>query len=290
MIDEPIDLNQTYWQRTIADRIKLKMDEFALAQADDGFRSHLGWSVIGHNCMRYLYYHWHWFWKEEHHARMERIFIEGHKIETEIRHILTASGAQFLDTVDIDGKQLKVSDLGGHFGGSVDGVFIWPTIGLTVPTILECKSSRTGAPFNGLIKHGVMREKPCHYVQQSGYGQGLGIGYACYITRNKNDSDIFVEIVDLDFGLADEMKKKALFIITTNELPKRVSDKRNYFECNMCSVRDLCFDRKEPVANCRNCVNSKPTDNGEWYCNLWESTIPKADIIKGCTSHTFLPW
>lgn len=281
-IKEPIDMNMAYWQRTIADRIKLKIDEFALSQADDGFRTHLGWSVIGHDCMRYLVYHWRWFWQEQHHARMERIFIEGHKIETELRHILKASGAQFLDTVDEDGKQIQVSDLGGHFGGSCDGVFIWPEIGLTLPTLLETKSSKAGSPFNELSTKGVIKAKPRHFVQQSGYGKGLGIRYACYITRNKNDSSIFVEIVDLDFTLADEHRNKALHILQETTLPPRISNKRNFWVCNMCSFQAGCHDNKDVVPNCRNCKNASPVDNAQWFCSHWNSIIPKEAILKGC--------
>lgn len=288
--NETIDLNIVYWQRTIAERIKLKIDEHAKAGAGDGFRSHLGWSVIGHDCLRYLYYHWRWFWKEEHHARMERIFIEGHKIEAELRHILKACGAVFLDTVDENGEQIRVSNLGGHFGGSVDGVFVWPAIGLHEPTLLECKSSKTGSPFNSLVKHGVMKEKPRHFGQQSGYGKGLDIKFACYVTRNKNDSDLFVEIVDLDFTLAEELAKKAQFVILTNQVPKRISEKANFRVCNMCAIKPLCHERKAPTPNCRNCKYSLPVEDGQWKCTGYDSIIPKEFIIQGCPQHEFLPW
>lgn len=285
-----IDLTKPYWQRTIADRIKVRIDEFALANADDGFRSHLGWSVIGNQCLRYLYYHWRWFWKEEHHARMERIFIEGHKIESEMRHILKAMGAQFLDNVDITGEQIKVSELGGHFGGSCDGVFIWPSIGLIEPTLLECKSSKTGAPFNDLAKKSLPVANPRHYIQQSGYGKGLGIKYAVYIARNKNDSSIYIELVPLNWDEAQENVNKASYVMSLREPPKRISEKRSFHLCNMCAIQPLCHDRKEPIPNCRNCKNASPVDNAQWHCSLYNNIIPKDFIPKGCPSHEFLPW
>jgi hypothetical protein len=289
---EEIDLTIVYWQRTIADRIKLKIDEFALDGAGDGYRSHLGWSVIGHSCMRYLYYHWRWFWKEQHHARMERIFLKGHQIETEMRHILKSMGAIFLDTVDTTGEQIKVSnaDCGYHFGGSVDGVFVWPAIGLHVPTLLECKSTRTGSPFNDLEKKSVMVAQPRHFDQQSGYGRDLGIKYSCYIARNKNDSSIYVEIVDLDFSRAKDLTDKAKFVILNTELPKRISEKRSFHVCNMCAMQELCHDRKPPTPNCRNCKNAMPTQTGGWFCDHWKQEIPKEAIPAGCPQHNFLPW
>src|ERR1700676_4957009 len=82
---ESVDLNQTFWRRTIADRIKESFDAHLLANAEDGFRSHLGWSVIGHSCMRYLWYHFRWFKRETHSARMLKLFAEGHREEIKIR-------------------------------------------------------------------------------------------------------------------------------------------------------------------------------------------------------------
>lgn len=287
---DTVDLNQAYWQRTIAARIKQKIDDFALSKADDGYRSHLGWSVIGRPCMRYLYYHWRWFWKEVHHARMERIFVEGHKIEKELRIILREAGAFFLDHVDETGQQVMVSELGGHFGGSCDGVFIWPAIGLNQPTLLETKSSKTGADFSNLEPKGMMVVKPVHFDQQSGYGRGLGIKYSCYIVRNKNDSNLYVEIVDLDWAHANDLKNKAAEVMQLRVLPNKISEKRNYFVCNMCSMQEICHDRKQPSPNCRNCIHSNPAENAQWFCNRWNSVIPKEAIPVGCTSHEFLPW
>ncbi len=279
-----------YWQRTIADRIKEKIDQFSIDGAEDGFRSHLGWSVIGHDCLRYLWYHWHWFWKEQHTARMERIFLAGHQIEAELRYILKSLGAHFLDTVDENGQQIKVSDIGGHFGGSVDGVFIWPEIGLYLPTLLECKSSKTGAPFNDLAKKTVGGAKPRHFIQQSGYGKQLNIKYACYICRNKNDSDLYVEIVELDWDKAQQNIEKARYIITETTPPARISNKPTFWVCNMCSFQDGCHRGKAPTPNCRNCVNASPVENAEWFCKRWNSIIPKEAIIKGCSDHQFLPY
>lgn len=285
-LESTVDMNQAYWQRTVADRIREQINQFYVDNAEDGYRSHLGWSVIGHPCLRYIYYHWNWMQREEHEGRMEAIFIEGHKIETEIRKILKSRGAIFLDTVDEDGNQLKVSDLGNHFGGSCDGVFTWPSIGLTEPTLLECKSIKSQG-FKPLVTKGVQAEKPQHYVQQSGYGRKLGIKFAAYVTRNKNDSTVFVEIVDLDWTLADEMARKAEFVILTQDVPNRISEKRSYFVCNMCPYQRLCHDRDiKPTPNCRNCTNCVPVAEGKFHCNHWSTIIPtKEALIKGCNEH-----
>jgi hypothetical protein len=286
---EAVDLNQVYWQRTIADRIKQAMDQHALDNADDGYRTHLGASVIGNECARYIYYHFRWFRREIHSPRMERIFGEGHRVEGEFRAILTACGAEFLDTVDKDGEQLRFSDIGGHYGGSIDGVFRWPEIGLVDPVLLECKSSKTGSPFNSLFKEGVIGAKHQHFLQQSVYGKAFGIKHACYMAYNKNDSSLYIEIVDLSWQAADEMRAKALEIITATKPPKRISNKDTFWLCKMCSMWDICHRDTPIIPNCRNCKHAVAADNKEWHCNLHGGDIPKDFIPKGCNQHENLP-
>lgn len=287
---EQIDLNEVFWLRTIADRIKEAFDANVLAEAEkEGYRTHLGASVIGNECARYLYYHFRWFKKEIHSARMHRIFGQGHAIEAQIRALLTACGAEFIDTVDTEGKQLRFSDFGGHFGGSVDGLFRWPAIGLVNAVLLECKSKKTGSPFNSLVKDGVEVSEPRHFAQQSVYGKAFNITHACYITYNKNDSSIYVEIVELSTATAEEMRNKALQVITTKVPPPRLSNKETFWICKMCSLWGVCHKNDAVVPNCRNCKYSEPADNAEWVCNKYQQTIPKEFIPQGCASHELLP-
>src|ERR1700677_2178990 len=122
---------------------------------EEGYRTHLGASVIGNECLRYLFYHFRWMHKEKYSGRMIRLFHVGHGLETRVRYYLTKIGCEFLDDVDKTGKQLKFSDLYGHFGGSTDGVFIAPRWGITEPILLSCKTSGTGSAFNDLDKKGM---------------------------------------------------------------------------------------------------------------------------------------
>lgn len=286
---EAVDLNQSYWRRTIADRIKERMDQYAIETAGDGYRDHLGASVIGNECQRYIWYHFRWFKKEIHSARMHRIFNVGHVTEKTIRQVLIACGAVFLDKVDTEGEQLRFSGIGGHFGGSVDGVFVWPEIGLTDPIILEVKSSKTGSPFNELAKKEVGGAKPQHFAQQSVYGQAFSIRNALYVAYNKNDSDLYIEVVDLDWTRADEMRNRAQHIITTTFPPARVSSKPTFFLCKMCTMWGICHANDPVTPNCRNCKHASAADNAEWFCAKHNGTIPHDFIPQGCNQHEPLP-
>lgn len=281
----PVDLSIVYWQRNIAELVASELDRAVIEANQESFRSHLGASVIGNPCSRYIYYHWHWCKSEEFDGRTNRLFEYGHILETRIRKAMRARGAEFLDTVDVDGKQLKVSALGGHYGGSVDGVFKWPSVGIYDPMLLECKSSQTGSPFNDLGKKGVLAAKPQHYSQNSVYGKYLNIPFVCYVAENKNDSDIHVEIVELDFRLAEELERKAYDIITNPAIPPKLSNKPEYYLCKMCSMHSICQMGELIKPNCRNCANCSAIDNASFNCSHWNATIPKEHLINGCSSY-----
>jgi hypothetical protein len=285
MVEETVDLSLAYWRRTISDRVVETIDNWYLESADDGYRMHLGWSVIGAPCHRQLYYHFFWSTKETHSA--------GHDIEADTRKIMRAKGAIFHDDVDETGKQIKVSSLGGHFGGSCDGVFTWPSIGIHDRMVLECKSTKTGSAFTETKVKGVQAAKPQHYVQQSGYAHKLGVKHCMYVMRNKNDSTLYVEIVEIDPTVAEEAERKAEFIILSNTPPPRISEKPSYYLCKdaWCAHNDVCHNHTQPIPNCRNCTNSKPHDEGKWFCEHWQQYIPsKEAMIAGCPSHKPKPW
>ena len=281
----PIDPISEAGRAAITQKISEAMDAHVIRANNEQFRSHLGMSLIGAPCDRFLWYHFRWFAGEEHSARELRLFNVGHRAEPIIRAELRAIGVVFLDSVDVDGRQITVSSLGGHYGGSCDGVFTAPRYGLYEPTLLEIKTSKTGSEFSGLAKNRMPKGKPQHYIQNSCYGRALNIRYCLYICENKNDSDRYVELVELDFKLAEEHEKRALNIIQTTFPPERISEKPEFYVCKMCSMSKICHGNAAPIPNCRNCANAIPSDEGQWYCGQFSQTIPKEFWAKGCPHH-----
>lgn len=282
------DLSNPDHQHEISMGISKAIDTYFVqeeANSEDPFRNHLGASVIGNQCARYLYYHFRWMYKEVHSARMLRLFAVGHGLEARVRKALRAIGFEFIDQVDETGKQLKFSAIGGHFGGSVDGVFKAPAWGYHEPTLLECKTSKTGAEFNNLETKGVKIQKPQHYTQCCTYGEAFKLNNVLYIAEDKNDSDWSVRPFALDHSVGKEANDKAKFVILSQTPPARISQKRNFYLCNMCTMQKLCFDNAKVEVNCRSCKASKPVDNAGWYCETWKAEIPKEAILHGCSSH-----
>jgi len=281
-----IDWNNPDALRETADAMLKSVDTQIENANTEGYRSHLGASVVGNECLRYLFYHFRWMHRETYPGRMLRLFEVGHGLEVRVRHWLKSIGFKFIDGLDETGTQLKFSDLYGHFGGSVDGVFIAPDWGILEPTGLECKTSGTGSPFNDLDKKGMRETKAQHYIQNSVYGKGLNFKNILYVCENKNDSSWYFELVPLNLNVAESAYKKAQFIIfDAKEPPKKISEKRNFFLCNMCAMQKICHDGAKTDVNCRSCRNSQPAQDGQWYCTLYNSLIPPDAILAACSQH-----
>src|SRR5262249_30575055 len=94
------------------------------AENREGFRDHLGASLIGKSCERALWYDFRWVTLPQFPGRILRLFETGHLEEARLVRNLRATGATVLE-VDLEtGRQWRVEAHGGHFGGSLDAVAI----------------------------------------------------------------------------------------------------------------------------------------------------------------------
>ena len=270
-------------------KIEDAVDAYIIQKYAEPFRAHLGASKMGSICDRELWYSFRWFKAEKHGAKLLRLFQAGHRFEPILREELRAIGFQFLDTVDVDGVQTRVVTADGHGGGSCDGVFIAPEYGITVPTLLECKTSGTGAKFDSVRIQRMKDAKPDHFIQDSIYGKLLGIRQCLYVLENKNDSSRYYELVELDWELAQQQETRMFRIINSPVPPERYSNLPEAFICKFCTFKQICHEDEVPIPNCRNCANAVPIENAQWGCLHFGQIIPKEYLIKGCPEHRPLP-
>lgn len=313
------DLTHTDLQELKA-KIEDGLEEHSIKIHQDEPRTHLGISEIGEECKRKLYYKFRWFSFEEFSGRMRRLFARGHReeeryigylegigckvyrFENPILHHHPESGSYFLakefDPGDglvenvsgierheneaiklgLKRKQFRVSGVMGHYGGSCDGVCITPWY--LDPFILECKTHNTKS-FCHYIEKGLQISKPKHFDQMCGYGEKMQIKYGLYFPENKNDDDIQVTPIKLDWERGKQLEKKAEEIILATEPPPRISENPAFFNCKTCFALDVCHNGAIPTKNCRTCKNSTPVENAEWNCNKF-GIIPKDFALKGC--------
>src|SRR5690554_6613175 len=81
-------------------------------------RPHMGASILGHHCDRYLWLTFRHAVVEKFSGRMLRLFRRGHNEEATVVADLRAAGLHISDT---GSSQARV-DFGNHVSGSIDGI------------------------------------------------------------------------------------------------------------------------------------------------------------------------
>ncbi len=275
-----------------AQQIKEAIDAYCAEAYDDGHRTHLGASLIGHECSRHLWYVFRWVSHERFPPRMLRLFNRGHREEARFIEWLRGIGWEVSDGPSHDAiegvTQYRVLAVMGHFGGSLDGLGR-PEEKLHAieddddAYLLEFKTSATGAGFTSSVEKGVKRAKPRHWAQMCVYGYLKNLKRALYLIINKNDDDFHPEIVELDHAYGKELIDKAASIICSQEPPNRISQSASFHVCKTCAFRDICFDGVKPEKNCRSCYYARPMADAQWLCSNFSETIPSEFVKNGCS-------
>ena len=235
--------------------------------ANEGFRTHLGSSVIGRECARQIWYGFRWALKPKFSGRMLRLFNRGHLEEARFIAALLNIGVQVFQQ-DAHGNQFRISDIGGHFGGSGDGVAIGiPDLPAGTACLLEFKTHGEKS-FIKLSKNGVRDSKPEHYVQMQTYLYKMGLTVALYGAVNKNTDEYYFELIYLDTIVGEQFLDRAHKIIMMRTAPDQLRNASpGLFACRYCDMLDICHMNAPMEHNCRTCHWVEPKEDGTWYCN-----------------------
>ena len=279
--------------KALAKRILEEIDEYCVRTYDGGHRSHLGASLIGRECKRYLWYVFRWCLHEKTTGRQQRLFNRGHREEARFIEWLEGIGFKVWfenrdEAPNEKGEypQYRISDVMGHFGGSLDGIAVLPErYGIAEPVLLEFKTNGTGAGFNKLADDGMPIAKPEHFAQTSTYGKKYNFRYCVYLNINKNDDSLHIEVVKLNHNLGEQMIMKAEQIIMSQTAPARLSDNPTFHKCGYCHMKEVCHKGAVVEVNCRSCAFARPVENAEWFCEVHNGNIPKDFISKACHSY-----
>lgn len=271
-----------YDRKKLAEAIKTDIDAYCVQLYSEALpRKHLGVSTIGENCDRQLVYTHRWMHREQFSGRMLRLFNRGHREEERFVGWLKGIGAEVWET-DANGKQWRMSYLSEHYSGSLDGILrLPPRYNLTIPFLLEMKTHNEKS-FAKLVKSGVRLSKPKHFIQMCGYGESYKFNYGIYIAINKNDDEVYVEVVELDKTVGKQKLAKAGAVIGARTLPPRVAASPAFETCKFCPMSGICHNNEPIDVNCRSCRFSEPVENGQWKCNFWNGVIPEDYIPQAC--------
>ena len=269
------------------DKLTAEIDRVVKMNSGDGFRTHLGYSMLGRPCAREVWYGFRWFKVANHTGRLLRLFSRGHAEEPRIVEWLRGVGAIVKEVDETTGRQQLASRLGGHLGGSGDGrISNLERFGLVGEGLLEIKTHGEKS-FLELSKVGVGACKPEHVVQMQLYMNDFDLAWALYVSINKNNDHLHIEVLERRPEVAEAYIKRGVDIVQAQTQPPKINESSSWFQCKMCSYADVCHHGAPPAVNCRSCVMAATNiEDGSWYCNQWRQTIPANHVRLGCSNWT----
>ena len=257
------------------------------ADASDGFRSHLGASLIGKACERALWYDFRWTTKARFEGRVLRLFETGNREEERLVRNLRRTGATVLEVDPETGRQFRVQAHGGHFGGSLDGVALHLLEAPKAWHVLEFKT-HSNKSFTDLVAKKVRESKPQHFAQMQIYMHLMGMNRAMYLAVNKDTDDLYVQRVEADVAYTEQLLEKARRIIFAPTPLPRISEEPSWYQCRLCDHADVCHGSRAAEVNCRTCLHSSPVEGG-WHCDRHQKPLSEVDQRTGCEQHLYLP-
>lgn len=246
-------------------------------------RPHLGVSIIGNDCERFLWLTFRWVVKNNFSGRILRLFrrgqLEENQIVTDLKNIC----------IRVYDQQKRVN-FNYHVSGSIDGI-----IKSGVPEapnkehLLEMKTYNDKR-FQKLKKEGVEKSDPVYFVQMQAYMRGLNIDRALFYAVNKNDDEIYTERVRMNKEVADKYIERAQRIAISDRMPYPISTDATFYKCKMCSMHEFCHKTcLTTEVNCRTCAHSTPKENSTFFCERYQNEIPIEYQYQGCRSHVIHP-
>jgi len=245
-------------------------------------RGHMGASLLGHPCDRWLWLNFRWVIEQKFPGRILRLFRRGQNEEAVITSDLRAIG------IDVRGSQTAVK-FGSHVSGSMDGV-AKDVPGSSKPHVLEYKTHSLKS-FNELEKKGVEAAKFEHFVQMQIYMLGSGLERALYVAVCKDDDRIYTERVKFDEAVATKYVQRGQRIALDDRMPPPISTDPSWFACKWCPAHKFCFGGEIPKKfSCRTCAHATAKEDDTWRCEKHDADgIPLDFQRTGCEQGTIHP-
>ena len=254
-------------------------------------RTYLGASSIGHECEMFLWLGFRGAFHELFSGRMYRLFNRGQREEAVFCDDLRKIGCEVRETDPETGAQFAVSDLGGHFGGHLDGICRGLAEAPKQWFVTEFKT-HSSASFKKLVKEGVRSAKPMHFAQMQVYMGKTGLAKALYMAVDKDTDDLWCEIVDFDRATYERYMARAKHIVDTAR-PERCASRPDDWRCKACAAHALCWHEHREIVSpdvpltCRTCCHASAVTDGDGA--RWECAKGKCCANGKCDGFLLLP-
>ena len=259
-------------------------------------RFYLGISGIGNSNQRLVWMRYRWLMPNDWEPRVLRLLDLGNVVEDDlIKKLRKIPGASIYD-VDKNGKQFETKALGGHVKGHIDGVASnLPGLDQDNPYLLEFKTANDNR-FKNLQKLGSYCDWSDEYAAQLHLYMGFfKFKHAIAIVYNKNNSDLYTEIVEFDRELFDSLIEKAKNVLLSESPPENYIPETDYrIRSYMTPGQQASYlGRALPEKiHCRSCRFAKvDIDKGDshWHCTQHDKKISNERQTKGCNRHNYIP-
>lgn len=270
-----------------------EMIDHVMLEEPASYRPYLGMSQIGNPDERMLWLNFRWCLPpNSFEPRVSRILDLGQHLEDIIVDYLKKTQGFEVFEKDKKGKQYTASLLGDHFSGHIDGV-IKGLPALKSPAILEIKTANDKR-FNNLTSEGSYERWSMEYeAQVHCYMGAFKLDKCLALVYNKNNSDIYTEVINKDEEIFQSMLAKARRIITSENPPESLVPETDWRIKNLAKEsRDVYMQRAYPQEkNCRNCKHSKPlidSSGATWLCNKGQEISNPKMQRRACQDHEWI--
>ena len=251
---------------------------------EDKPRPHLGASILGHACDRWIWLQFRMAIRQKFPGRILRLFRRGHQEEANILFDLGMIGIEFSK------RQASVS-FGSHVSGSADAIIEGGVPEAPLKRHVAEFKTHNKKSFDALEKEGVQKSKPEHWAQMQIYMAGLSIDRALYVAVCKDDDRMYTERVRFDQAAAKKLVERGKRIALSDNIPAPISNDPTWYQCRFCPAHDFCHKSKlSKEINCRTCSHSTAKEDSTWRCERWEANAIAFEYqITGCESHALHP-
>lgn len=210
-----------------------KIIENNLPSSAEDKRNYIGASNIGSDCLRQLWYQYKGYEGIPLTAKQRRTFEIGRRLEGMVIQLLRDAGLHIATIwYDLSDPELD------YFQGHVDAVWCDKDSGED-KAIIEVKTAKDSS-FKQFVNQGLKHWNKSYYAQLQAY-MGMSEIFSAYIlVLNKDNSDIFDELVTFDAEYYETLQFRARIIHEAKEAPCRVSNNPSWWLCKMCKFKEIC--------------------------------------------------
>lgn len=246
-------------------------------------RQYLGASGLMAECARSVFYQFRKLKPATFPGRIKRLFRTGDIEEERVRHELRAIG------FECGGDQAQMRAFGGLVKGHTDGfVRLRTDDGAPMPWLLFEAKSCNGKRFKELMRfyrdgveadHPLQAWKPAYWGQIHIYMQAFELDACLYAVVNKDNDDVFVDLIGFDAVAARVARDRALEILE-GDIPARPFKRPRTPTCTYCDAFAPCWeaDTFEAPEICGACEHFEViTSHGDKWCVRHGHTVEQLD-------------